>query len=74
MVNHDQYENQLWSIMVKHGHPWSNVTLRQRLFEYENFHGQPMSTMVKHGLTSHFEKAYLDMKINHGQPCLFKGL
>ena len=35
---------------------WSSVTL-----------WQPWSTMVNHGPTSHCDKDYLNMKINHGQ-------
>ena len=34
----------------------------------------PKSIMVNHDAMSHYDKYCLNMKINHGQQCLFFGL
>ena len=63
----DNY-GQSWSTMfhkIKHGQPWSNVTLPQRLCCNEN---KALLSMVNHSPTLHYDKDCLNMEINHGQP------
>ena len=51
--------------MVTHGQPWPNVTLWQRLSQYET---QPWASMINHSPMLHCDKDCLNMKINHVQP------
>ena len=72
-----QHENQpLSMIIINHGHIvtnivsiWKSTMVQRRIMK--KIISIWKSIMVNHGPMSHCDKDCLNMKSNHGQPCLF---